>query len=127
MHRYASLLPALVVLGSCSATRQAPRPAVINHVVYIKLVDPSEGDLFTLECDRDIASIPGVVSYWCGRHGDFGRDTVDDDYDIGLYVGFNSSEEYATYVEHPNHVGLVKKWRPRFEWIRIHDTVDETP
>jgi len=121
-------LSVFVVLGSCSSTnRTPPRPAVINHVVFIKLIDLEDGDLLVMECDRDIASIPGVVSYWCGRHGEFGRDTVDDTYDIGLYVGFNSSSDYAAYVEHPNHVELVKKWKPRFEWIRVHDIVDESP
>ena len=84
-------------------------------------------ELLQVECDRDIASIPGVVSYWCGRHGDFGRSTVDGEYDLGLYVGFNSGSDYAAYVDHPNHVALVKKWKPRFEWIRVHDIVDESP
>jgi hypothetical protein len=117
-----------MVLASCSSTGHAPtRPGVINHVVFIKLIDRGDKDLLVMECDRDIASIPGVVSYWCGRHGEFGRDMVDDEYDIGLYVGFNSSSDYTAYVEHPNHVGLVNKWKPRFEWIRVHDIVDESP
>jgi len=118
----------LMILVSCTSPgRTPPRPAVINHVVFFKLNEGEDVELLQVECDRDIASIPGVVSYWCGRHGDFGRSTVDGEYDLGLYVGFNSAPDYAAYVDHPNHVALVKKWKPRFEWIRVHDIVDETP
>ena len=122
------ILILLMVLPSCASGRQnPPRPAVINHVVFFKLIEVEDVELLQVECDRDIASIPGVVSYWCGRHGDFGRSTVDGEYDLGLYVGFNSASDYAAYVDHPNHVALVKKWKPRFEWIRVHDIVDESP
>jgi len=127
--RCAALFIAMyTVLASCSSTEYIPpRPAVINHVVFFKLIDEEDADLLLVDCDRDLASIPGVASYWCGRHGDFGRGTVDDGYDLGLYVGFNSASDYAVYVDHPNHVELVKKWKPRFEWIRVHDIVDESP
>ena len=99
----------------------------INHVVFIKLVKPKHADKLVGDCDRLLPTIPGVHGYWCGQHGDFGRTTVDDDYDVGLCVSFRSSEDYAVYVEHENHVELVQSWKPHMEWIRVHDVVSGTP
>ncbi len=79
------------------------------------------------DCDEWIATIPGIVSYYCGTPFDSGRDGVDDAYDVGLYVGFASPEAYASYVEHPNHVRLVEKWRPRLRSLLVRDVIDETP
>ncbi len=77
------------------------------------------------DCERYLATIEGVVSYWCGVHGDYGRDTVDSAYDVGLYVGFNSDEDYEKYVDDPKHVYLIDKWRLRFDSLRIFDVIDE--
>ena len=77
------------------------------------------------DCDTYLATIEGVVSYWCGVHGDYGRSTVDSAYDVGLYVGFNSDEDYERYIVDPKHVHLVNKWKPQFDSLRIFDVIDE--
>ena len=119
-----TILTALML--SISACR-APRPAVINHVVYFKLENPSDAPELISDCDRQLSNIPGVVSYFCGQHGDFGRTGVDRDYDVGFYVGFDSGRDYQTYLSHPQHIEVVDKWKSRWEWIRITDIIDNTP
>lgn len=105
----------------------APRPATINHIVFFKLNHPEmAGDLIA-DCDENLASIPGVASYFCGQHIDTGRDTVDDNYDVGVYIGFNSEEDYQSYLEHPDHVALVEEWLPTLEWIQVRDVYDDSP
>ena len=99
----------------------------INHVVFIKLTKPKHMDRLIDDCDRLLPPIPGVHGYWCGQHGDFGRATVDDNYDVGLCVRFRTADDYAFYVEHENHVELVQSWKPHMEWIRVHDVVSDTP
>ena len=42
-----------------------------------------------------------------------GSDAVDSDYDVGFYVGFDTDEAYKAYLDHPRHLDLVKKWKPR--------------
>ena len=110
------------VVGACSTTTHVT-PS-INHVVFIKLKDPVDASRLMDDCDRLLPSIPGVHGYWCGQHGEYGRATVDGDYDVALYVGFATADGYATYVDHDNHVELVERWKPSFEWIRVHDVVD---
>ena len=110
------------LVGACSPSKQTI--PTINHVVFIKLDDPGDAGALMDDCDRLLPTIPGVHGYWCGQHGEYGRPTVDGDYDVALYVGFTSGDEYATYVDHDNHVELVQSWKPKFEWIRVHDVVN---
>lgn len=116
-------IAAPVLLASACSTQ----PARINHVVLIKLQDGAGQPALQHDCDRLLPDIPGVQSYWCGQHGDFGRTGVDGDYDVALCVGFDRAEDYSAYLVHPDHLELVGTWKPRMEWIRIHDVVDETP
>jgi len=101
------------------------RPAKINHVVFCGLKNPNDTRSFMQDCETYLASIDGVVSYWCGVHGDYGRSTVDGAYDVGLYVGFNSDEAYENYIVDPKHVYLVDKWKSQFDSLRIFDVIDE--
>ncbi len=125
----------LIALGAsgCCGTRccgiaAAPsRPARINHIVFFKLKDSGDTGELIADCDERLSIIPGVVSYYCGTHLDAGRSNVDGDYDVGFYVGFANEDDYRGYVNHPNHIALVEKWKPRWEWIRVHDVLDETP
>lgn len=121
------LITCLVLLGSLAGCSISNRTSRINHVVFFKLQESRDAEDLIRECDRDLASIPGVSSYFCGRHGDFGRSIVDSNYDVGFYVGFDTDEAYEAYLEHPKHVDLVDKWKSRWEWIRIYDVVDDTP
>ena len=105
----------------------APRPAPINHVVFFKLTDASKADALVADCDRLLSGIPTVTSYFCGKHLDTGRDSVDDAYDVGLYVGFGSKEGYSTYLTHPDHLALVAKWGPDFAEVQVRDVYDGTP
>jgi hypothetical protein len=122
----ACLATACSLLAGCGAS-PGLRPARISHVVLIKLADPDEREALLADCDEALPRIPGVVAYAAGRHLDVGRANVDGGYDLGLYIGFETEAAYAGYVDHPLHTGLVEAWKPRIEWMRVHDVLDETP
>ncbi|MFG0330405.1 MAG: Dabb family protein [Phycisphaerales bacterium] len=121
----APLLVLATLISGCATTTK--RAAVVNHPVFFVLNDPSDAAELIDDCDQLIASIPEVSSYYCGRPVDTGRATVLSDYDVGLYVGFDSLQDYAAYVDHPNHIEIVEKWRPRAEVIAVRDVLDDTP
>ncbi len=126
--RNALLLGLAAFLTACAtAPPGPPQPARINHLAFFKLNDPADANELIADCDSMLATIPGVVSYYAGRHLDVGRDAVDGDYDVGFYVGFANETNYAGYVAHPAHLQVVNKWRPRWQWIRVHDVLDNTP
>ncbi|RMH12182.1 MAG: Dabb family protein [Planctomycetota bacterium] len=127
MHRFslALILLCAVAGGGCQATRPA-RPSLISHVVFFELADPRDSTELISDCDALLTDIDSVETYACGRHIDTGRATVLTDYDVGLIVGFASKDAYAAYVEHPLHVRLVEKWKPRLEALRVYDIYDPT-
>lgn len=110
-----------------STLNTAPRPATINHVVLITLRDPARAEALIEDSDRMLGTIPSVVSYFCGRHLESGRTTVDGTYTVALYVGFNSMEGYQAYLDHEGHTELVAAWGPEVESMRIFDVHDPTP
>ena len=117
---------AAVVTSSGCQGWTSNRPAAINHVVFFTLNDSSRAAELIADCDRRIAGIPGVESYFCGRHVDTGRESVDSNYDVGFYVGFDSFEDYARYVEHPEHKALVEDWQPHLREMLVRDVYDVT-
>ena len=130
--RVCSILTLAALFTGCATpavlpARTTARPARINHVVFFKLNDPADADELIADCDTELATIPGVVSYYAGRHIELARLNVDSNYDVGLYLGFMSVEDYDRYLSHRNHENITRKWRSRLESIRIHDVLDETP
>ncbi len=116
----------VILMQGCATSANPPRPARINHVVFFKLKNPNDATKLIHDCDTKLATIPGVVSYFAGPHMETGRASVDSDYDVGFYVGFMKETAYREYVEHPAHIEVVEKWKPRLEWLLVRDIVDET-
>ena len=99
---------------------------MVSHVVLFKHKSPVTADELIADCDEYLALIPGIVSYYSGKHFAVGRDIVDTDYDVALCLGFMSQDDYEDYLEHPTHIRIESKWRPRLQWMRVHDTIDRT-
>ncbi len=126
------MLTLAALLTGCATPPVQPapttaRPARINHVVFFKMNDPADADEFIADCDTELATISGVVSYYAGRHIELERANVDSNNDVGLYLGFMSEEDYGYYIRHTNHLEVVVKWKDRLKWLRVHDVLDDTP
>lgn len=117
--RHFLILTALVVLAGCSPNR--PIEPAVNHIVFFKLKSAADAPALIADCDARLRPIPGAVAYYAGTHLDIGRPNIDSDYDVGFYIAFDTVDAYRAYLDHPDHVHLVNKWRDRWEWIRIYD------
>jgi hypothetical protein len=123
-----SLMIACLASGACQTTSDQPtRTARVNHVVLFALIDSDDAPELLDDCRTLAGAIPGITTYYAGTPLDTGRETVIDDYHVGLYVGFDTVDAYRVYVDHPAHLDLVAKWRPRFESLRVYDIIDEMP
>ena len=121
------LAVSLGLSSGCATTCVSERPARISHIVFIKLKNPADAPALIADSDAKLSTIPGVTAYACGQHLDMGRPTVLHDYDVGMYIGFDSNADYAAYVDHPDHKSLVADWKPKSEWLHVYDVVDESP
>lgn len=117
-----------LVLTGCACTGQRPdRPALISHIVFIDLKDPADFQELLRDSDEMLQTIPTVSSYAAGAHLETGRDSVLHDYDLVIYLGFDSEDDLAAYVEHEQHKATVTKWKDRMESLRVYDMRDPTP
>ena len=121
------LLIACLSLAACAPTQhRAPRTALIGHIVFVELNEPGDYDAILADSDEMLATIPTVSTFAAGRHIDTGRDTIINDYDLAIYLGFESVEDLATYVAHEQHIAYVTKWKPRLKALRVYDMHDPT-
>ena len=120
----ALLLPAITACTNPPA-RSNPNAhqAAINHVVLITLNNPEQAD--ELLADNDLlTAIPSVRSFWAGTPLDIGRGSrIDGNYTVGLCVGFDDAEGYQVYLDAPEHVEYVRKWKPHWREVRIFDVI----
>jgi hypothetical protein len=122
-----TLLTTLALLTGCASTQyRAPRPALIGHIVFVDLIDPNDYDECLRDVDELLGTIPSVATFAAGRHIDTGRDIVLNDYDLAIYLGFESVEDLDAYIVHEQHVACVAKWQPRMNALRIYDMHDPT-
>lgn len=131
----AAALLLLPVLSACSVAPEAtgpgeemlaPPPARINHIVFFDLLEAGDAPALIADSRASLGPIPEVRSLFCGRHVDAGRAAVRTDYDVCVYVGFDSLDDYAAYVEDPRHKALVARWQGRMEGYRVYDVLDES-
>ena len=113
--------------GGCTSPDKQGGPDQINHVVLIQLKDPGHARELQQDCLELLKPIPEVTYYACGPHVDVGRDTIEDDYSLGLIVSFESRAAYDAYLKAPGHVRLVEKWRPRSTGMTIYDIGNAIP
>jgi len=101
-----------------------PVPARIGHVVLLSLQDPADASELIESSRAVLGPIPGITSLGVGTHLETGRAALIDDYDVALYIGFETEADYAAYLAHPDHVAYVDAWRPRLTSIRIIDILE---
>jgi stress responsive alpha/beta barrel protein len=124
------ILGAVLVSGGCAASpkpQTAARPAPINHIVLMKLQDPSMTERLIDDSDALLGTIPSVISYFAGTHYDIGRDSVLRDYDVAVTLGFADEQGLREYVAHRQHLEFVARWKPRLAQLRVYDVGDPTP
>lgn len=99
----------------------------IVHVVLVWLKEPGnqEHRAQVIHATRRFAEIPGVEEVRVGEPISSQRSTVDDTYDIGLYMIFASTEALDSYLAHPLHKDAQRSvLRPLVSKIVVYDFED---
>jgi hypothetical protein len=109
------LVPCLVVHAGCSSSSHSRDPArggnpldavQLWHVVIIRLNNPgdAEAQRKILDAAHRFRSIPGVETVLVGRVIPGTRPRQDNNFDVGMVIGFRSKEDLDAYVKNPIHV-----------------------
>ena len=100
----------------------------IVHVVLVWLKEPGNAAhrAQVIEATRGFSTIPGVEEIRVGEPVPSQRPTVDDSFDIGLYIVFSSKEALETYLAHPEHKAAQQSiLHPLVKKVVIHDFWDD--
>lgn len=124
-----SLLLATVtacVIGLSSCTTIAPPAAkgTVDHVVLVWLKRPGNAAdrQALLDAGKELRSIPGLHFLDQGLALPSERPTVDDSFDVGYVMRFDSPAALETYAKHPVHQQKVTEvLKPLSRKIVVYD------
>jgi len=119
-------LAAALSLASC-ATIAPPAPrGTVDHIVFIWLKRPGNAAdrQAILAASNDLRSIPGIKFLDAGTALASDRPIVDDSFDVGLTMRFDSTESLRAYEKDPHHVKKVTEvLKPLSRKILVYDIV----
>lgn len=101
----------------------------IIHVVFIWLNEPGNQDHINqlISSTHVLRQIPEVLELKVGNSVESDRAIVDDSFDVGLYMVFDSTNSLERYLNHPTHVEAVKTTlQPLANKILVYDFVEQT-
>jgi hypothetical protein len=115
-----------VLLGLSSCTTIAPPAAkgTVDHVVLVWLKRPGNADdrQALLDAGKELRSIPGLHFLDQGLALPSERPTVDDSFDVGYVMRFDSPAALETYAKHPLHQQKVNEvLKPLSRKIVVYD------
>lgn len=95
-----------LALASCATIAPSAKPGSVDHVVLVWLKRPgNEQDKQTLiKLGRELRAIPGIKFLDSGTALPSDRPIVDDSFDIGYVMRFDSPAALNAYAVHPVHV-----------------------
>lgn len=116
---------ACITLTACASidTAKTHENAVV-HVVLIWLKEQGNQKHIQLVTDvsKQLREIPEIQELRVGKSIPSGREIVDDSFDVGLYMIFNSQESMQHYLEHAEHKNAVKTvLKPLASRIQVYD------
>jgi hypothetical protein len=125
VRKAASFLPLLALIAGACAAPSSPPPGVL-HVVICWLNDPADPEARrrVIEASRAFERIPGVRRVSAGEPLPSARPLVDDSFDVGILMEFESRQALAAYLRHPEHVRATREvLRPLTARIVVYDIV----
>ncbi len=127
---WALLVLFLTTINGALVIADAPAKAnqTVVHMVLVWLKEPGNAEhaeqiIRASHSLRDIAGVRSIKAGWVMKSK---RPVVDDSYDVGLYLEFDSREAMDAYLIHPKHRAAVQEvFRPLSERYVVYDFLHE--
>lgn len=109
---------------SCVSSPNSLKQESVGHVVLVWLKDSGNQQHIEqiIAVSKRLKEIPEIKLLHVGTAIPSDRKIVDDSFDVGLYMTFDSVKELESYLTHPQHVDAVKKIiKPLSKRILVYD------
>lgn len=97
----------------------------IAHAVFFTLKDRTSASIDKLveECKTKLNGHDGVIHFCVGKRGNgFDRPVNDQQFDVALYVQFETRDAHDSYQVSPRHLEFIEGNKDRWAKVRIFDS-----
>jgi hypothetical protein len=118
--RFTKLLAVTLLLNFVSVQGHSE----VSHIVFVWAKDNTSKENIAVMINRAemLLKIAGVNSMKVGTAVPSERSTVDDSYDVGITLSFDTVDVMQAYLEHPEHVKYVSTYvKPYAEELLVYD------
>jgi hypothetical protein len=95
-----------------------------SHVVifWTDPAKPGAADALVAGARQYLAKAPGILHFHVGKMAGSHRPVVDQTYQVGLNIVFDSKESQDRYQDHPDHLEFVERvFKPNCTQVRVYD------
>jgi hypothetical protein len=96
---------------------------MFSHVVifWADPAKPNATDELLAGAKLYLPSVPGVIHFHAGKMAPSHRGVVDQSYQVGLNIQFETKQAQDAYQDHPRHLEFVEKCKPLWTKVVIYD------
>ena len=96
---------------------------MFSHIVifWTDPSNPNATDQVLANAKKYLPSIPGIVSFHAGRMSHSHRSVVDQSYQIGLNIQFETKQAQDAYQDHPRHLEFVESGKGLWAKVVVYD------
>jgi hypothetical protein len=96
---------------------------MFSHVVifWTDPDKPNAADEVIKSARENLSTVPGVVSFHAGKMATSHRAVVDQSYQVGLNIQFETKQAQDKYQVHPQHLAFVEKCKTLWTKVVIYD------
>ena len=120
-----SIIILCLALSACtSAATTKTQENLVVHVVLVWLEEPGNQEHIqqVIDVSKQLKEIPDIQEMRVGRSISSDRKIVDDSFDVGLYMTFNSVDDMQSYLNNTEHIKAVTDvLKPISSKIRVYD------
>ncbi len=125
MRIYIRMIMLCVTLTACaSSPTSKTQESTVVHIVLIWLKETGNAEHIqqVIDVSNQLKGISEIQMLHVGQSIPSEREIVDDSFDVGLYMAFDSQAAMQRYLVHPDHKKAVKSvLKPLASKIRIYD------
>jgi hypothetical protein len=96
---------------------------MFSHIAifWIDPAQPQAADEVIGSAKKYLAPTPGIVNFHVGKMVPSHRDVVDQTYQVGLNIHFETKQAQDAYQEHPRHLEFIERCKALWTKVVVYD------